>query len=474
MGWTIGIPSLKLNNVGTKSKHCGNFRSVAEEALLERKGHDPDINPELSSKNKYVGYQSAADLMSYSDRHCSTLTDASGRTLRKDSVRMCVTILKPPAAYMETLSEEDQDQFLQDGIDKVADIVGTRNIKSIAWHYDEQGTHVHIFWEPITKDGRLCAKEMHNLTFLGRLNREIPIHLREKGWDIDDCNAYDAAAEALKTEKDKSERRQKNGRSSTAYKASAERELHAIQYAANILRSDFEQNIQEYVQSSIELVTSNPDNIYEDALFLLQECDDNRFEELSREGSALKKKVIKESLASTNTSAWLDDLIADANTRSTKLSWQEREDMWDNYRCLSSEFWELRNELKGDYSTALDNAYRKKRNAVKSFYDAKYFLYRTRGIIPSLIALIWALVALNQQSKFEEQIREIRDEQDQLIRNTASFKKYSNAYIDELKAGKMPFEGYLSSIANLVESLDKKERQFRKSAHDRHNSTWQR
>ena len=38
MGWTIGIPSLKLNNTGTKSKHCGNFKSVAEEALMERKG----------------------------------------------------------------------------------------------------------------------------------------------------------------------------------------------------------------------------------------------------------------------------------------------------------------------------------------------------------------------------------------------------------------------------------------------------
>ena len=142
--------------------------------------------------------------------------------------------------------------------------------------------------------------------------------------------------------------------------------------------------------------------------------------------------------------------------------------MWDTYRILSDDFWELRQELKEDYDIALDRAYTKKRNAARSFYDAKYFLYRTKGIIPSLIALVWALIALNQQSKYEDQISILKKEQNKLIRNTASFKKYSNAYREELKAGKMPFEGYLSSMATVIDSLDKKERQFRKT-HHKHN-----
>ena len=88
---------------------------------------------------------------------------------------------------------------------------------------------------------------------------------------------------------------------------------------------------------------------------------------------------------------------------------------------------------------------------------------RIRNNIPALIALVWALIALNQQYKYDDQIRAIKKERDELICNTASFKKYSNAYKEELKAGKMPFEGYSSSISDIIDSLDKKEQQFREA-----------
>ena len=360
MGWTIGIPSLKLNNVGTKSKHCGNFRSVAEEALSERKGHDLDINPELSAKNIYTGYRSAAELLAYSTAHCASLTDAKGRSLRKDAVRMCVTIIKPPVAFMTTLCEKEQQNFLQDGIDKLTEIIGSENIRSIAWHFDEQGPHVHVFWEPLTQDGRLCAKEMHNLTFLGRLNREIPIYLREKGWDIDDCNAYDAAEAALKTEKEKAERRQKNGRSSAAYKAAAEQELHTLQKAIGQTRDELEKSIHNFAQDTIDAVIADPDCAYENALFLLQECDDERFDQLSQEGAALKAQLLQDALARTNIKKNIDIQIANANARTQTLSWHERQKMWDSYRELSREFWDLRAELNTDYNIALSEVYAKK------------------------------------------------------------------------------------------------------------------
>lgn len=44
----------------------------------------------------------------------------------------------------------------------------------------------------MTEDGRLCAKEVCNLKFFSRLNKEMPIYLREQGFDIADCVAYDA------------------------------------------------------------------------------------------------------------------------------------------------------------------------------------------------------------------------------------------------------------------------------------------
>lgn len=461
MGWTVGIPSLKLNNVGTKSKHCGNFQSVAEEALKERKGHDPDINPELSAKNIYTGYKSAADLLAYSSAHCAELTDAKGRALRKDAVRMCVTILKPPVAFMATLSEEEQKIFLQDGVEKLSEIIGSDNIRSTAWHFDEQGAHVHVFWEPMTKDRRLCAKEMHNLTFLGKLNREMPAYLRSRGWDIDDCNAYDAAEEALKTGKEKAERRHRNGRSSATYKAAAERELQLLNHAIDIKKAELSRNITDFASESIEAVVSAPNNAYENALFLLHECDDNRFKELSREGAELKRKLLYASLEQTQIRRNIDDLISDASQRSQNLTWQERQEYWDSYRALSTNFWQLRAEMDELNKQSLKNAYARRNDTLRSYYDALYILDRTEGILSALLYLVVLLMCFSAKSKLDADIQDLKEERRELQTNTATFKCYSNAYSSTLKQGKIPYYDYLTAMQYVIDTLDTEAERFR-------------
>lgn len=223
MGWKIGAPSLKLNNAGMTSKHCGDFGAVAREALEEREGRDPDINKEMADRNRLEGFRTAKELQEYSEKHVAQLRDAKGRKLRKDAVVMCATILKPPAAMMNRLSQEDQARFLDDAHEAFADIVGRENVKSRADHYDELGAHSHVFWEPMTEDGRLCAKEVHNLQFFSRVNRELPQKLRERGWDIEDCECYDAAKEQYE------EIQKKNGRDSMTFKVEAEQKKAELQ-----------------------------------------------------------------------------------------------------------------------------------------------------------------------------------------------------------------------------------------------------
>ena len=269
MGWTIGIPSIKLSTTGAKSKHCGNLYLIAAEALQERIGRDPDIQSELSHLNVYYGFRTAKELVDYSNNHVSTLKDAKGRALRSDAVRMCVTLLKPPAAYMARLTRDEQLRLLHDGIKKIKDLVGEKNIKSVAIHFDEQGAHAHIFWEPITPDGRLCAKEMHNLKFFGRLNKELPQHLRNYGWDIDDCNAYDQAQAKLMNEHEKAEQRRKNGRSSAVFKADAERRLNNIDLQIDYTINDLEHRMNNCIQDSIKSVLKEPTGIYDNVLFLM-------------------------------------------------------------------------------------------------------------------------------------------------------------------------------------------------------------
>ena len=55
----------------------------------------------------------------------------------------------------------------------------------------------------------------------------------------------------------------------------------------------------------------------------------------------------------------------------------------------------------------------------------------------------------------DKKIQQLKHERQKLIAHTASFKKYSNAYRDTLKAGQRPLEDYLRSMEEVVMILDK-------------------
>lgn len=274
MGWTIGIPSLKLNNAGKKSKHCGDFKSVAEEALEERIGRDPDIDQDRSKNNIYNGIKTAAELTAYSDEHVSGMRDASGRKIRSDAVRMCATVIKPPAAYINSLKKDEQKKFLDDSVECFRKIVDPKNIKSEAYHFDERGAHVHIFWEPITADGRLCAKELHNLQFFSRLNKEMPEFLRDKGWDIDDCHAFDKAEfDAMTPEQQQAFLKEKyvtRGRSSKQYKEHQEALNKALRDELEVLEAKVKE-IDEQIES-IKEKEVDPNHEKEDPVSFVSWC----------------------------------------------------------------------------------------------------------------------------------------------------------------------------------------------------------
>lgn len=451
MGWTVGIPSLKLNNAGTKSKHCGNFQSVAAEALKERQGHDPDINPELASKNRYIGFSTAAELVAYSSGRVAQLRDAKGRAVRRDAVVMCVTIFKPPAALMASLSEEQRGRLLGDGVEKIRQIVGEKNVKAEAWHFDEQGDHVHVFWEPMTEDGRLCARERHNLQFLNRLNREIPEYLRARGWDIENCNAYDAAMDEM----EKAQRRKRNGRSSAVYKADAERQLQYIDAKIQQYYATVEEQARTFGDFARENVAFDSSNVYDNVIYLISECDDARFEELDREGRELKRKHLGEALAETDIPKALDDIIKNAAT----LSWQERQRFWEDYRIQSDSFWELRSFLMKQYGKKMAEVYSRNRDVLWEYHRTLYCMETTRSLFIFLIFTIKAFFLELRESFIEEDIARLRREREDLIRDTASFKKFSKRYAEELKAGLVPTKKYMNTMEGIVHYMDKKARE---------------
>lgn len=298
MGWNIGIPSLKLNNVGKKSKHCGSFAGVAMEALEERKGRDPDIDRERSHLNIYEGIATAAELMEYSKKHVQELSDqqraAGGRKIRDDAVVMCSTIIKPPAAMMATLSRDEQIRFLRDAQEKLDEIIGPDNCRSLAIHFDEEGAHLHRLWEPVTEDGRLCAKELHNIKFFGRLNREMPEHLRSRGWDIDDCQAYDAAKDELEQDEERKERKKKSGRSSAVYKQEMEQKIKTMEKESSHLQEQVKAQESRY----LEIAAANEEN--------------NRFIEQQNEIIDRQAEIIQDQIETMNLIQNYDQYLEEA------------------------------------------------------------------------------------------------------------------------------------------------------------------
>lgn len=297
MGWTIGMPSLKLNNVGKKSKHCGSFAGVAMEALEERKGRDPDIDPERSRLNIYGGITSAAELMEYSKKHVKELSDAQRaagkRGIREDAVVMCSTIIKPPTEMMDAMSREEQTRFLLDAMEKLDEVIGPKNGRSYAIHFDEQGAHLHRLWEPMTEDGRLCAKDLHDIKFFGRLNREMPEFLRSRGWDIDDCDCYDAAKEELENDEERKAQRKQNGRSSAVYKRDMERAAKKVKAQVEVLeqkvgsletelkkQEKLYNELREVNEKNLQVIENNRNiiNEQEETLQLIQDYDEYRSE----------------------------------------------------------------------------------------------------------------------------------------------------------------------------------------------------
>ncbi len=254
----LGMPFLKLHGSGIRTRHCGQLRKVAAEALEERIGLDPDIDPEKTPHNIYkTDIRTASELIEYSAEHIRRLNaerkERGERKIRKDAVLMVVFIIKMPIDLIERLDYEEKIRLLDDAYEALSDIVGAWRICSAVYHLDEKSAHLHMFWEPMTEDGRLCAKEVMSLKLATRINKEMPQRLQDKGWDIDECQLYDPEevrlryvkkledfkadhpGEKLSPEQKKeifnaakrevlSEKRKKNGRSSMRYKADIEAE----------------------------------------------------------------------------------------------------------------------------------------------------------------------------------------------------------------------------------------------------------
>lgn len=82
------------------------------------------------------------------------------KAIRKDAVRLIEVIFTSDSEFFAGKSQAEQMSFFQSCLDFTKRQWGEENIVSAIVHNDEKTPHLHLNFIPLTKDGKLSAKEM--------------------------------------------------------------------------------------------------------------------------------------------------------------------------------------------------------------------------------------------------------------------------------------------------------------------------
>ena len=115
----------------------------------------------------------------------SRIKQAGCRT-RKDSTRFVDTLITASPEFFKGKSPKEIQAFFQRAADFLIGRVGRENIVSAVVHMDEKTPHLHLTFVPLTKDNRLCAKEIiGNRANLTKWQDDFHAYMVEKYPDLE-------------------------------------------------------------------------------------------------------------------------------------------------------------------------------------------------------------------------------------------------------------------------------------------------
>ena len=96
-----------------------------------------------------------------------------GLSPRKDAVVMNSFVLGSDKTFFDGLAKIEQYNFFSDCYKFFADKYGEENIIAAVVHNDETTPHMHLNLMPVTKDGRLCSKQLFDKPQLQQLQTDF-------------------------------------------------------------------------------------------------------------------------------------------------------------------------------------------------------------------------------------------------------------------------------------------------------------
>jgi len=165
-------------------KHKGNPARPLE-AHHERQKEQYASNPDIDTSRSKYNFHIVKPESRYYHFIQSRIEQAGCRT-RKDSTRFVDTLVTASPEFFKRKSPKEIQAFFQRAADFLIDRVGRENIVSAVVHMDEKTPHLHLTFVPLTKDNRLCAKEIiGNRANLTKWQDDFHAYMVEKYPDLE-------------------------------------------------------------------------------------------------------------------------------------------------------------------------------------------------------------------------------------------------------------------------------------------------
>lgn len=139
------------------TKHRGGA-SKALSAHHERTKEVYASNPDIDASRTGQNFHLVTPRWSY-EQEIKHRLQMAGCKVRKDSVKFVDTLVTVSPEFAKIHADEMPEYFTR-AFDFLKERVGEDNIISAVVHMDETTPHLHLCFVPLTKDGRLSAKEI--------------------------------------------------------------------------------------------------------------------------------------------------------------------------------------------------------------------------------------------------------------------------------------------------------------------------
>ena len=151
----------------------------ALEAHHERTKEQYASNPDIDTSRSRENFHIIRPTQKYR-REIDSRIKAAGCRTRKDSTMFVDTLITASPEFFTGRSRQEVQAYFTEAAAFMERKVGRGNIFSAVVHMDEKTPHLHLCFTPITKDGRLSAKEiLGNRAQLSKWQDKFHAHMRK-------------------------------------------------------------------------------------------------------------------------------------------------------------------------------------------------------------------------------------------------------------------------------------------------------